>query len=254
MRIYLFLLLLLSPLWSENSGDFGYAISEMFTTFSKHKEVGIDYSSDQNLKTGGSAEPIHDFKNSGISPYLSIKSDAFSIGESHFGTYLNSTLRYNSFNRQRGLFSNGLVYDKEDDLGTSINTISFSSTPSLFYYIDLNAAGKVVSEVFTGAGTTIYWGDASLFQYPTQEEYNNLSDNNQSDIFTTLSDGRVAYIEPPVDLGFVLGLNFIYGLKLKYIYENWNIHFLYEVTTVFALSGGDNLDIEFLSWGVGYSF
>jgi hypothetical protein len=222
--------------------------SKLFSSFFSHKEIGVDYAYFQSAKIG-SDEVLYDFQNSGVSPYFSFKSDAFSFGETPIGFYINSTLRYNSLNRQRGRFTNGAVYNKSENLGSEISILNLTTVPSLFIFQKFGNSGRGVFELFSGGGLTTYFGNSSVFKYPTAEEY---AETN-STIFKTFSDGRVVYIEPPVDLGFLFGFNYLFGFRVKYIYDSVNLHFAYENLNSISF-GGENLTFETLSFGVGFSF
>lgn len=239
------------------SETFGEKLSLIFNSPTYKIEIGVDFPYYQSFRFQNEfVSDIHtiDFQN-GLSffpsPYLSFKSQAYSIFN-FAGLYLNSNLQYSNFNKQVAVFKNGSIYDCEVDLGTSINLITFDLNPSLFFYYDFgkkSGENSLVLEFFSGVGLSLYMGNKKDFIYPTKEEF--YSEKNATN-FQISSDGVVVYLGDVVDLGFGFGLNLNYGLKVKYIYNNYNVHLTYQSPLTISIE--DYINSQRILFGIGYSF
>jgi len=147
-------------------------------------------------------------------------------------------------------------YD-EVDLKTSVHILSFNLMPSVFFYYnfgEISGKNTIVFEMFAGVGTTFYFGQVKEFFYPTLEEFQN-EQNGSNEIppqFQINEQGLIAYIGEAEDLGFGIGVNLNYGIKLKYIYQNYNFHIIYRIPTV--VTSDEYLNIQQILIGFGYSF
>lgn len=224
-------------------------------------EFGIDYNLYQSIifqESFITQDYQSYFQNSGVfSPYLSFKSKGFSLSD-NLGIYLNSTINYMFLDKQKAVLTDGSVAKTNIDLETSVHYLSLDITPSFFYFHhfgSLNGRNSIIFEFFTGVGFTVYTGSKKEFIYPTKEEFKNQQVRTGMPIpynFYIAPDGSVAYIGEEENIGFGVGLNVLYGLKIKYNYENMNIHITYKSPFIIAL---DNyLNVQQISAGVGYSF
>jgi hypothetical protein len=210
-------------------------------------EVGIDFLVFQSLKFQDSLiaeNHTYDFQHSATglpSPYISIKSRAYSIPKD-FGVYINSTAKFLNFSNQRPFVSTGGVFDKEVDIGSSLNLISFESAPSIFY-----SYKNLTFELFGGVGFGFIFGDRREFKYIAELETNILTDN----INLANSDGNLAYIGNSKSAPFG-GLLLSYGIKLKYkIWKDINIHLSYNSPLII---GSEYILGSMFLAGFGYSW
>ena len=259
--IYILILTLLFN--NLHSKSFLDTFLSTFDSAGERIEFGLDYLPHQSMKFQEEViAETHkiDFQNSFSmipSPYISFKSKGYSIAK-YFGLYLNSTLRYSLFDKQRAVLTDGSVSNIEIDLGTSVHNISFDITPSLFYYFDFGErSGKnsLVLETFSGLGISLYFGGKKEFIYPTGDEF--LQEQNRTGLdvppnFYISPNGTIAYIGESEDIGFGFGVNIVYGIRFKYIYENYNIHLVYQ--SPFVVGIDNYLNIKQILIGVGYSF
>ena len=241
----------------------GGILKKIYSSYNYKYEVGVDYPFSQTLKfQDGLFSTAHriDFHNETSSTipslYFSMKSKAFSIYD-FTGLYLNSTFRYSFFDKQRGLFTDGTVVNDEVDLKTSVHILSLNLMPSVFLYYnfgEISGKNTVVFEMFAGVGTTFYFGKVQELFYPTLEEFQNEQNgsNEMPSNFQINEQGLIAYIGETEDLGFGFGINLNYGVKLKYIYQDFNFHIIYLVPTV--LTTGEYLNLKQILIGLGYSF
>lgn len=253
LRVVVFHIILSTTLFTDNKSSFGDVISSSFYSVGDSIEFGVDLPIFSSLKFQDDfiADKYNrDFQESIASIpsiYLSLKSKSY-LTPIDIGIYFNSTFRYSNFSKQRPMFNNGYVYDKEVDIETSINYLSLNITPSIFYFINIGTS-KLVFELFSGVGVSTYLGNYKEFLYPTADEYNSTVDKT---IFQVSSGGEVTYIGEDEDLGFGYGVNFMYGAKAKFIYQNFNIHFIYQAP--FVITTGEYLNINQILVGVGYTF
>jgi hypothetical protein len=143
------------------------------------------------------------------------------------------------------------------DLKTSVHILSLNLMPSVFLYYnfgEISGKNTVVFEMFAGVGTTFYFGKVQELFYPTLEEFQNEQNgsNEMPSNFQINEQGLIAYIGETEDLGFGFGINLNYGVKLKYIYQDFNFHIIYRVPTV--LTTGEYLNLKQILIGLGYSF
>jgi len=241
----------------------GGILKKIYSSYNYKYEVGVDYPFSQTLKfqdeliSSSHRIDFHNETSSAIpSLYFSMKSKAFSIYD-FTGLYLNSTFRYSFFDKQRGLFTDGTVVNDEVDLKTSVHILSLNLMPSVFLYYnfgEISGKNTVVFEMFAGVGTTFYFGKVQELFYPTLEEFQNEQNgsNEMPSNFQINEQGLIAYIGETEDLGFGFGINLNYGVKLKYIYQDFNFHIIYRVPTV--LTTGEYLNLKQILIGLGYSF
>ncbi len=252
VRIYIFLLLLFTLLRADEVESFSDMTSSALKSIGEKIEIGVDYQFFSSLKVQDKLladSSYRDFQESNSpmpSIYISLKSKSY-LTPIDVGFYFNSTLRYFNIAKQRPLFSDGAVYDKEADIETSIHYISFDVTPSLFYFVDFGSS-KLVLELFGGTGISTYFGKYREYLSPTYKEFNSTEDKS---IFQVSDSGEIYYIGDVEDVGMNFGIDLLYGVKLKYIYKDFNIHLLYQSPIVWTTD--KYLNITQISIGVGYS-
>ena len=224
-------------------------------------EFGVNYNYYQSLifqETFIAQNYQSYFQNNGaFSPYLSLKSKGFELSDK-IGIYLNSHFNYMFFNMQKAVLTDGSVSQKSVDLETSIHYLALDITPSIFYFYNfgqVNGKNSIIFELFSGIGISVYTGSSKEFIYPTKDEFKN--SQNQANIgnppnFYISNNGEIAYIGNKTDIGFGIGINLLYGLKVKYNFNNMNIHISYK--SPFAITLDNYLNIQQLAIGIGYSF
>jgi len=224
-------------------------------------EIGVDYNFYQSIvfqEEFISQNYLAIFQNSGaLTPYISLKSKGYSL-YTNVGIYINSTFNYMYIDKQKAILTNGTVSKNSISLDTSIHYFSFDMTPSLFYFYDFgNIRGKntILFEFFSGIGLSTYTGTRKVFIYPTQEEFQNEQVRLNLPIppnFYISDIGEVAYIGEEQKIDFSFGLNFLYGLKIKYNFKHYNIHFIYKAP--FVITSDEYLNGQQIGIGIGYSF